>query len=275
MNRNYEIDLHNGNGYFKIESFFGLNLKVVENVHDTDIKTYYFDSDFVNTDFKEDENWALNYLLLDIYNGTRIACNLKAFKPYDNRDNIKNIQNHIFAYKIINNITLENLEFSADDSDFKTTLRIAMTNKTVRDLLILLNKVSHFDENTLINYYKIFDFVDTYVKLVAKYNGAVIESANDFKSDNEVINIIKDVYDDLKKALRELKAFKRVTNNYLSIGLVSRHGLQTQEPKKQDIDFEEIFNLCINSIRYIIRMNHLSSYYNFDYLVNFDLNNKK
>ena len=56
--------------------------------------------------------------------------------------------------------------------------------------------------------------------------------------------------------------------------MVSRHGLLTQTPKNEDIDFVKIFNLCINSVRYIIRMNYLSSYYNFDYLVNFDLENK-
>ncbi|MGY3481464.1 MULTISPECIES: hypothetical protein [Staphylococcus] len=274
MNQKYEIDLHYKNGYFKIESHFGLNLNVVEEMHDTDIKSFYFDSDFVNTDFKEEQNWALNYLLLDIYNGTRIACGLKPFEPIHNRDNILNIQNHIFAYKVINNITLKNLNFSPDESNFKIALRMAMRNKTVRDLLILLNKVSHFDENTLINYYKIFDFVDSYVKLVEKYQGEILEISSIYKSDNEVIKNIKNTYDDLKKILKELKAFKRITNNYLSVGLVSRHGLLTQTPKNEDIDFVKIFNLCINSIRYIIRMNYLSSYYNFDYLVNFDLENK-
>lgn len=274
MNQKYEIDLHYKNGYFKIESHFGLNLNVVEEMHDTDIKSFYFDSDFVNTDFKEDQNWALNYLLLDIYNGRRIACGLKPFEPIHNRDNILNIQNHIFAYKVINNITLKNLNFSPDESNFKIALRMAMRNKTVRDLLILLNKVSHFDENTLINYYKIFDFVDSYVKLVEKYQGEILEISSIYKSDNEVIKNIKNTYDDLKKILKELKAFKRITNNYLSVGLVSRHGLLTQTPKNEDIDFVKIFNLCINSVRYIIRMNYLSSYYNFDYLVNFDLENK-
>lgn len=274
MNQKYEIDLHYKNGYFKIESHFGLNLNVVEEMHDTDIKSFYFDSDFVNTDFKEEQNWALNYLLLDIYNGTRIACGLKPFEPIHNRDNILNIQNHIFAYKVINNITLKNLNFSPDESNFKIALRMAMRNKTVRDLLILLNKVSHFDENTLINYYKIFDFVDSYVKLVEKYQGEILEISSIYKSDNEVIKNIKNTYNDLKKILKELKAFKRITNNYLSVGLVSRHGLLTQTPKNEDIDFVKIFNLCINSIRYIIRMNYLSSYYNFDYLVNFDLENK-
>lgn len=274
MNQKYEIDLHYKNGYFKIESHFGLNLNVVEEMHDTDIKSFYFDSDFVNTDFKEDQNWALNYLLLDIYNGTRIACGLKPFEPIHNRDNILNIQNHIFAYKVINNITLKNLNFSPDESNFKIALRMAMRNKTVRDLLILLNKVSHFDENTLINYYKIFDFVDSYVKLVEKYQGEILEISSIYKSDNEVIKNIKNTYDDLKKILKELKAFKRITHNYLSVGLVSRHGLLTQTPKNEDIDFVKIFNLCINSVRYIIRMNYLSSYYNFDYLVNFDLENK-
>lgn len=274
MNQKYEIDLHYKNGYFKIESHFGLNLNVVEEMHDTDIKSFYFDSDFVNTDFKEDQNWALNYLLLDIYNGTRIACGLKPFEPIHNRDNILNIQNHIFAYKVINNITLKNLNFSPDESNFKIALRMAMRNKTVRDLLILLNKVSHFDENTLINYYKIFDFVDSYVKLVEKYQGEILEISSIYKSDNEVIKNIKNTYDDLKKILKELKAFKRITNNYLSVGLVSRHGLLTQTPKNEDIDFVKIFNLCINSVRYIIRMNYLSSYYNVDYLVNFDLENK-
>lgn len=191
MNQKYEIDLHYKNGYFKIESHFGLNLNVVEEMHDTDIKSFYFDSDFVNTDFKEDQNWALNYLLLDIYNGTRIACGLKPFEPIHNRDNILNIQNHIFAYKVINNITLKNLNFSPDESNFKIALRMAMRNKTVRDLLILLNKVSHFDENTLINYYKIFDFVDSYVKLVEKYQGEILEISSIYKSDNEVIKNIK------------------------------------------------------------------------------------
>lgn len=274
MNKKYEIDLHYKNGYFKIESHFGLNLNIVEEMHDTDIKSFYFDSDFVNTDFKEDQNWALNYLLLDIYNGTRIACGLKPFEPIYNRDNILNIQNYIFAYKVINNITLKSLNFSSNESNFKIALRMAMRNKTVRDLLILLNKVSHFDENTLINYYKIFDFVDSYVKLVAKYRGEILEISSIYKSNNEVINNIKNTYDDLKNILKELKAFKRITNNYLSIGLVSRHGLLTQTPKNEDIDFEKIFNLCINSVRYIIRMNYLSSYYNFDYLVKFDLENK-
>ena len=66
---------------------------------------------------------------------------------------------------------------------------MAMRNKTVRDLLILLNKVSHFDENTLINYYKIFDFVDSYVKLVEKYQGEILEISSIYKSDNEVIKI--------------------------------------------------------------------------------------
>ncbi|WP_436948263.1 hypothetical protein [Staphylococcus xylosus] len=243
-------------------------------MYDTDIKSFYFNSDFVSNEFTDDQNWALNYLLLDIYNGTRIACELKPFQPTYSRDNIKNVQNHIFAYKVINNITLKSLDFSSNESDFKIALRMAMRNKTVRDMLILLNKVSYFDENTLINYYKIFDFVDSYVKLVEKYQGNVLEISSIYKSDNEVIHDIKNTYDDLKNILIELKAFKRITNNYLSIGLVSRHGLQTQTPKNEDIDFEKIFNLCINSVRYIVRMNYLSSYYNFDYLIEFDLKNK-
>lgn len=274
MNQKYEIDLHYKNGYFKIESHFGLNLNVVEEMYDTDIKSFYFNSDFVSNEFTDDQNWALNYLLLDIYNGTRIACELKPFQPTYSRDNIKNVQNHIFAYKIINNITLKSLDFSSNESDFKIALRMAMRNKTVRDMLILLNKVSYFDENTLINYYKIFDFVDSYIKLVEKYQGNVLKISSIYKSDNEVIHDIKNTYDDLKNILIELKAFKRITNNYLSIGLVSRHGLLTQTPKNEDIDFEKIFNLCINSVRYIVRMNYLSSYYNFDYLIEFDLKNK-
>lgn len=274
MKKKYEIDLHYKNGYSKIESHFGLNLNVVEEMYDTDIKSFYFNSDFVSNEFTDDQNWALNYLLLDIYNGTRIACELKPFQPTYSRDNIKNVQNHIFAYKVINNITLKSLDFSSNESDFKIALRMAMRNKTVRDMLILLNKVSYFDENTLINYYKIFDFVDSYVKLVEKYQGNVLEISSIYKSDNEVIHDIKNTYDDLKNILIELKAFKRITNNYLSIGLVSRHGLQTQTPKNEDIDFEKIFNLCINSVRYIVRMNYLSSYYNFDYLIEFDLKNK-
>lgn len=274
MSQNYEIDLYYKNGYNEIESHFGLNLNICESIHDTDIISFYFDSDYVNTDFKDEENWAINYLLLDIYNGTRIVCNLKPFKPQLNRENIKNIQNHIFAYNIINNIKVKNFDYAHNESEFKRTLRLAMENKTIRDLLILLNKISHLDENTLINYYKIFDFVDTYVKLVEKYQGPIINYPNKYKSGSEVINILNDVYVDFKKILIELKAFKRITNNYLSIGLVARHGLQTQTPKNQDIDFKKIFGLCISSIRFIIRMNYLSSYYNFDKLVEYDLENK-
>lgn len=273
MSQKYEIDLFSGNGYFRIESYMGLNLNVEPNYHDDDIKAYYFDSDYVCDDYEEEENWAINYLLLEIYNGARIVCDLKPFKPHDNRENIKSIENQLFAYKVINNINIKSSHYISTDSEFKTALGLAMTNKTIRDLLILLNKVSLLDENTLVNYYKIFDFVDSYIKLVEKYHGPIIKREIN-KFDSEKMINIKTTYNDLKKIIIELKVFKRITNNYLSIGLVARHGLQTQSPKTQDVDFENIFNVCTNSIRLILIMNYLSEYYNFDKLVEFDLNNK-
>lgn len=272
MDKNYEIDLRYENGYSKIESCFGLNLHVVENMHDTGIESYYFDSDYViaKAKEKEEKNWAINYLLLEIYNGTRIACNLKPFKPFYTNSNIKTIHNQIFAYRRINAISLEDLEYTSTDSEFKITLRIAMINKTIRDMLILLNRVSNLDESTLINYYKIFDFVNTYIDLVEKYRNQILNSTVNIG----VIQDIKNTYYDLKNELKKLKTFKRVTNNYLSVGLVSRHGLQSQTPKEQEMNYDEIFYSCLNSVRYLIKMNYLSNCFNFDALVKIDLENK-
>src|SRR5699024_10827120 len=190
----------------------------------------------------------------------RIVCDLKPFKPHDNRENIKSIKNQIFAYKVINNIKLKSFHYINPKSEFKTVLGLAMTNKTIRDLLILLNKVSLLDENTLVNYYRIFDFVDSYVKLLEKYHGPIIKCEIDNNKDSKKMIIIKTVYNDIKNIIIELKVFKRITNNYLSIGLVARHGLQTQSPKTQDVDFEKIFNVCTNSIRLILKLNYLSDY---------------
>lgn len=40
----------------------------------------------------------------------------------------------------------------------------------------------------------------------------------------------------LRKNKTELEQYKRITNNYLSIGLVARHGLQNHAPTKQKLN---------------------------------------
>lgn len=258
MNQNYEIDLYTKNGIFKVESCYGLNLNVFENDHDIDIKTYNFNSDYTDSSLCTDVNLCVNYLLLEIYNGTRLLVEEQPFIPHYQNTSIKTLGNHLKAYKIINEIKVKPFDKKASDSDFKKIIYILMNDKNIRDMVILLNRVYNFDENSLINYYKILDFVKTYKDLMKKYN-----------SDS------KNYIGMLEQSYKKLCKFSQSSNTYLSTGLAARHGLKTQLGKKFDIDNNELLDCCIQSVLLVINISKQDKMFEFNNMVSRDLENKR
>lgn len=257
MLNDFVIRLHNGNGYFNIESEYGLHLNVDYADYDNNIESYFFDSDYTD-DYKysNELNWSINYLFLEIYNGVRILFGDKPFEPMEKNSHLKTFQNHIEAYSIIDNIQFKKKN-QINDSNFISTLELVLNNKSIRDLVILLNRIYKKDENVLVNYYKIIDFYNTYLNLFEKY-----------------YYFEKEYLTELRNNKTNLEKYKRITNNYLSIGLVARHGLQNHAATKQKIELDKLLYICIKSIRIIIKLS-FTPLFNFDNLLILESINKK
>lgn len=258
MKSNYEITLHSGNGYNVIGYVKYLHLNVFENQHDIEIKNYSFTTDLTNDDYYSGEiNWCINYLLLEIYNGGRILCKSKPYIPHHSNNELKSLDNHLKAYKAINNHNFDSGELNEKDKEFTKVMKIIMKSKSLRDLSILLNRVNVQDQNSLINFYKIKDFVGTYKDLFLKYNSQYQSELNDLKA----------VYSNLNK-------YHRQVNNYLTTGLTSRHGLKTQSPTKKNYKINEIIEVSIEAIQLVINISKRNPNFDIDNLVKIDLNNK-
>ena len=246
MVNDFVIRLYNGNGYSNIESEYGLHLNVDYAEYDNNIESYFFDTDYTdNCKYSKELNLSINYLFLEIYNGVRILFGRKPFEPMEKNSHLKTFQNHIEAYSIIDSIQFEK-KYHINKSDFISTLGLVLNNKSIRDLVILLNRIYKKDENVLVNYYKIIDFYNTYLNLLKKYHC-----------------LEKEDLTKLRKNKNDLEKYKRITNNYLSIGLVARHGLQNHAPTKQNIELDKLLFICVKSIRIIIKLS-------FTPLCNFD-----
>lgn len=257
MLNDFEIRLHNGNGYFNIESEYGLHLNVEYADYDNNIESYFFDTDYTDgCKYSNELNWSINYLFLEIYNGVRILFGHKPFEPMEKNSHLKTFQNHIEAYRIIDNIQFEK-KIHSNNSNFISALELVLNNKSIRDLVILLNRIYIKDENVLVNYYKVIDFYNTYLNLFDKY-----------------CYFEKECLTKLRKNKTELEQYKRITNNYLSIGLVARHGLQNHAPTKQKIELDKLLSSCVESIRIIIKLS-FTPLFNFDNLLIFESNSKK
>lgn len=258
MKNKYEITLHNGNGYNTNGCVKYLQLNVFENEHDINIKNYSFTSDLTNDeDYSDEINWCINYLLLEVYNGGRILCGSKPYIPHYMNNQLKSLDNHIEAYKVINKHIFDQNSLNEKDKKFTNVMRIIMKSKNLRDLSILLNRVYLQDENSLINFYKIKDFVRTYRDLFSKYNSQY-----------------KDEIKKISAAYNGLNEYHRLVNNYLTTGLTARHGLQTQSPTKKDYDINEIIKVSIEAIQLVIDISKKHIYFDIDNLVELDLNNK-
>ncbi|WP_204189051.1 hypothetical protein [Mammaliicoccus sciuri] len=258
MKNTYEITLFDGNGYNINGHVKYLHLNVFENDHDINIKRYSFTSDLTNDeDYSDETNWCINYLLLEIYNGGRILCGHKPFMPHYMNNQLKSLDNHVKAYEAINKHIFDSNSLNAKDTEFTNVMRIIMESKNLRDLSILLNRVTLQDENSLINLYKIKDFIRTYKDLFSKYN-------QQYKDEIKRINAV----------YKSLDKYHRLVNNYLTIGLAARHGLQTQSPTKKDYDINEIIKVSIEAIQLVINFSKRNILFNIDNLVELDLNNK-
>lgn len=255
----FVIRLYNGNGYSNIESEYGLHLNVDYADYDNNIESYFFDTDYTdNYKYSNELNWSINYLFLEIYNGVRILFDHKPFEPMEKNSHLKTFQNHIEAYSIIDSIQFKKKN-NFSNTNFIYTLELVLNNKSIRDLVILLNRIYIKDENVLVNYYKIIDFYNTYLKLFEKYCF--------FK---------KEDLTKLRKNKDDLEEYKRIANNYLSIGLIARHGLQNHAPTKQEIELDKLLFICVKSIRIIIKLS-FTPFCNFDNLLKFEqiVKNKK
>lgn len=250
MDEKFEITLHSRNGNYNGESFKDINLNVYENIHDINIKTFSFSSRITSPKYNADINWCINYLLLEIYNGVRILCGFIPFLPHEQNTQLKTLRNHMQAYEIINNSNIDLGEPKIREKEFRKVMRVIINDKFLRDLCILIDRVYKRDENSLINYYKIQDFLKTYKDLFKKYH-------KNYKEENIKLDSL---YDEMKK-------YNRLTNNYLTIGLVARHGLTKDDPTKNDFDEEEILKKAINTVQYLINISNREQGFKFDSLL--------
>lgn len=250
MNKNYKITLHSRNGNHDGESFNDINLNVFESDHDINIKSYSFSSGITNEKYSDEINLCINYLLLEVYNGVRLVCGLKPFIPHEHNTQLKTLRNHIAAYEIINSSYINLGVPRIRESKFRKVMREIMHNKNLRDLCILLDRVHKFDENSLINFYKIKDFLKTYKDLFKEYNSKC----------NEEIEKLDEIY-------KKINKYHQLTNSYLTIGLVARHGLQTHDPTNKDFDEKEILKMAIEAIQHLIDISKKEPRFNFDVLL--------
>lgn len=250
MNKNYEITLHSRNGNYNGETFKDIHLNVYEYEHDIDIKSFSFSSSITNEKYSDEVNWCINYLLLEIYNGVRILCGFRPFIPHEYNTQLKTLSNHIEAYEIINSSYINIVQPYVRDNEFRRVMRVIMYNKNLRDLCILLDRVHKFDENSLINFYKIKDFLKTYKNLFKQYNS----------NQNEEIKKLEEIY-------KKLDKYHQLANSYLTIGLVARHGLLKQDPTKKVVDENEILEMSIEAIQQLINTSKRKPEFNFDFLL--------
>ncbi|MCE7786973.1 hypothetical protein LHJ68_13260 [Staphylococcus xylosus] len=258
MNKNYEITLHSRNGNDNGETFKDIHLNVYEHIHDIDIKSYSFSSSITNEKYSDEVNWCINYLLLEIYNGVRILCGFRPFIPHEHNTQLKTLNNHIEAYEIINSSYINIVQPNIRDNEFRRVMRVVMCSKNLRDLCILLDRVLKFDENSLINFYKIKDFVKSYKDLFKTYNGEY-----------------KDEIEELSNVCNKLNKYHRLVNSYLTIGLAARHGLENQVPTKNKFNQDEIEEMSIVAIQKVINISKREAKFNFDFLSRKDQLKKK
>ncbi|MBN6092382.1 hypothetical protein JZG80_07315 [Staphylococcus saprophyticus] len=245
----YCIEIEKLNGSYNYDSGYGLNIFVQhDEINDTDNKDIYFCSDYTIKQCSNEVNFCINYLLLELLNGIKISLGYRKFIPIYENAKMKNLKNHIKAYNIVSNMHVPIYEYSSNNKT-EILLKEVINSQILKDLLILLHRVSIDNENILINSYKIYDFAKTYENLYRKHNK---------HNSSEISN--------LSASIKDLDSYSHLSNNYLSSGLVSRHGLTNHKPTNKEINALNILESSRKVVNELLKLN--SIYENkFDFLL--------
>lgn len=234
----YFIEIKNLNGSYNYDGGYGLGFFIkYDERNDTDNKDVYFYSDYTKRQFSNEVNFCINYLLLELLNGIKISLGYRKFIPIYENTKMKNLENHIKAYNIVANMHVPIHKYRSNDKT-AMLLKEVINSQILKDLLILLHRVSIDNENILVNSYKIYDFAKTYKNLYQKHNKHNLRGI-----------------DNLSTYIKDLDNYSHLSNNYLSSGLVSRHGLTNHKPTSKDINALNILESSRNVVNELLKLN--------------------
>lgn len=211
-NEKYEISLANSSNDYSGTIWDGGGINIIEEhiEPDTGMFRYFFNTYYTSEEYSPEVNMCINFFMLDLYNGIRIAMGQTPFKTYNNNSGRNYLQSHIEAYNIINEVDKIQINFlnRRNEKSLKL-LKLSFESKNMRDVFVLLSRVYNFDENTFVNMYRIYDTAKV-LKVMMK----------EFK-------YTKDSMDDLEKSLKLFDDHNnKAINNYMDTGIFSRHGNQ-------------------------------------------------
>lgn len=247
--KEYKIDIAES-GLTNINTYrgnFGINIFQYEDSFDTTRENYYFDSIYTDKKYDEITNKYINNFLLEVLNGVRICNGYHQCKPFNSSP--FSLEQQINAYNIISSInynTSGTLESTGDK-----TLKIALESQTMRDIFVLLNRVTNLDENTFVNMYRIRDSAESLHKIIQylKHNLNLGSS------------------DDLFQAIKKLKKHDQHANNYMEVGIIARHGSTLGISNKGAFEQEKLYQDTLNVVRKMTNFFINNPYYTFEILL--------
>ncbi|OZT77514.1 hypothetical protein [Salinicoccus roseus] len=169
----------------------------------------------------EDEYYRyINVLFLEMINGIHLVLSLPLLKIEYSVHTIYNVKLYNEAYNNMDLVKFEppdhahnNFRISQNQETYQDILKLCKSSQYLRDIFILLSKVKKFPDTQFINGYKLYDFGTSFNKYLGQLSWSI-----DTK--------------DLQASIKHFKAnHNKHINNYVSSGLLSRHGLSANSVK--------------------------------------------